>query len=242
MDQKMKDKWFEFFKNYRNIRINSEDDLLFQVGKTVSSKAIDDNQFNIIIEEIIKELQITSEDNILDLCCGNGLLTKYIAKKAGFIFGIDFSDTMLINANKYNAGDNIEYLFHDVKKINELTKVIKSKRINKVIIYDALAYFRKQELIDILESLNKSLVCKHSILLGSVLFKEKKWNFYNTFNRKLNYLINHRIFGKNKGLGKWWQYNELQSIVNQFNYKMKIISQDPKIHTSHYRVDVLLEN
>lgn len=238
----MKDKWFEFYKNYRNIRINSEDDLLFQVGKTVSSKAIDDNQFNIIIEEIIKELQITPEDNILDLCCGNGLLTKYIAKKAGFIFGIDFSDTMLINANKYNAGDNIEYLFHDVKKINELTKVIKSKRINKVIIYDALAYFRKQELIDILESLNKSLVCKHSILLGSVLFKEKKWNFYNTFNRKLNYLINHRILGKNKGLGKWWQYNELQSIVNQFNYKMKIISQDPKIHTAHYRVDVLLEN
>lgn len=238
----MKDKWFEFYKNYRNIRINSEDDLLFQVGKTVSSKAIDDNQFNIIIEEIIKELQITPEDNILDLCCGNGLLTKYIAKKAGFIFGIDFSDTMLINANKYNAGDNIEYLFHDVKKINELTKVIKSKRINKVIIYDALAYFRKQELIDILESLNKSLVCKHSILLGSVLFKEKKWNFYNTFNRKLNYLINHRILGKNKGLGKWWQYNELQSIVNQFNYKMKIISQDPKIYTAHYRVDVLLEN
>lgn len=238
----MKDKWFEFYKIYRNIRINSEDDLLFQVGKTVSSKAIDDNQFNIIIEEIIKELQITPEDNILDLCCGNGLLTKYIAKKAGFIFGIDFSDTMLINANKYNAGDNIEYLFHDVKKINELTKVIKSKRINKVIIYDALAYFRKQELIDILESLNKSLVCKHSILLGSVLFKEKKWNFYNTFNRKLNYLINHRILGKNKGLGKWWQYNELQSIVNQFNYKMKIISQDPKIHTAHYRVDVLLEN
>lgn len=238
----MKDKWFEFYKNYRNIRINSENDLLFQVGKTVSSKAIDGNQFNIIIEEIIKELQITSEDNILDLCCGNGLLTKYIAKNAGFILGVDFSDTMLINANKYNAGDNIEYLLHDVKKINALTKIIKSKRINKVIIYDALACFGKQELIDILESLNQSLVCNHSILLGSVLFKEKRWNFYNTFNRKLNYLINHRILGKNKGLGKWWQYNELQSIVSRFNYKMKIISQNPKIHTAHYRVDVLLEN
>lgn len=236
----MKINWLKYWDNHRNIKINNEKDLLYQVGKTVSSKPIDSNQFDIIVKDIIKELQITTEDNIIDLCCGNGLLTKYIAKNAGFVFGIDFSAKMIKNANYYNAGDNIEYLLHDVKKINELINIIKSKRINKVIFYDALAYFSLQEFSDIIESLNKSLVCNHSILIGNVLFQEKKWKFYNTFKRKLNYSINY-IIGNNKGLGKWWQYNELQSIVNRFNYKLKIIYQNSKLYSAHYRIDILYE-
>lgn len=238
----MKINWLEYWDNYRNIKINNENDLLFQVGKTVSSKAIDGIQFNIIVKDIIRELQITAEDNVIDLCCGNGLLTKYIATNAGFVLGIDFSAKMIKNANHYNTGDNIEYLHHDVIKINELTNSIKSKQINKVIFYDALAYFSLQEFSDILESLNHMLTPNHSILLGSVLFKEKKWEFYNSFNRKLNYFIKHKILGKTTELGKWWQYKELQSIVNKFNYKMKIINQDSKLYSAHYRIDILLKN
>lgn len=238
----MKINWLKYWDNHGNIKINNEQDLLYQVGKTVSSEPIDDNQVNIIVNNIIRELQITAEDNVIDLCCGNGLLTKYIATNAGFVLGIDFSAKMIKNANYYNTGDNIEYLQHDVKKINELTNIIKSKQINKVIISDALAYFSAQEFSAILESLNQMLVSNHSILLGNVLFHEKRWKFYNSFKRKLNYFIKHKILGKTTVLGKWWQYNELKCIFNRFNYKMKIINQDSKLYSAHYRIDILLKN
>ncbi len=238
----MKINWLEYWDNHGNIKINNEQDLLYQVGKTVSSEPIDDNQFNIIVKNIIRDLQITAKDNVIDLCCGNGLLTKSIATNAGFVLGIDFSAKMINNANYYNTGNNIEYLQHDVKKINELTNIIKSKHINKVIIYDALAYFSAQEFSAILESLNQMLVSNHSILLGNVLFHKKRWKFYNSFKRKLNYFIKHKFLGKTTVLGKWWQYNELHSIVNRFNYKMKIIDQDSKLYSAHYRIDILLKN
>lgn len=238
----MKNNWLKYWDNHRNIKINNEKDLLYQVGKTVSSKPIDKYQFDIIVKDLLKELKITAEDNVIDLCCGNGLLTKYIAINAGFVLGIDFSAKMIKNANYYNAGDNIEYVHHDVIKINELTNNIKSKQINKVIIYDAIAYFSSQEFSNILESLNQSLVSNHSILLGNVLLQENKWKFYNTFKRKLNYLINNKILGDSKGLGKWWELNDLQNIINRFNYKMKLIHQDSNLYSAHYRVDILLEN
>ncbi len=237
----MKNKWFDFWQNYRNVKIISEDDLLFQVGKTVSSKPIDNNQVDIIIEGIIKELQINSEDNILDLCCGNGFLTVRIAKNAGFVLGVDFSNAMLINAIKYNAVSNVEYLNHDVNNLKEQEIIIRKNKINKVIISDALAYFDNREFKNILKSLNQLLVLHHSIFIGNVLFKENIWKFYNTNFRKLDYWINHKILSKSKGLGTWWKFNELRIISKQFNYNMKIIIQNPQLSTAHYRIDLLLE-
>lgn len=237
----MKNNKLKYWQNYRNISINCEDDLLFQVGKTVSSNAINDSQIDIIVEGIVKELQISYEDNILDLCCGNGFLTARIAKNAGFVLGVDFADSMLTNANKFNAMNNIEYLCHDVNNINEQNNIIRKNKINKVIISDALANFNIREFKNILKSLNQSLVLHHSIFLGNVLFKKFIWKFYNTNFRKLNYLINHKMLNKSKGLGTWWQINELLNIAKQFNYNIKIIFQNPQLSTAHYRIDLLLE-
>ena len=57
MGQKIKNTWYKFWQIYRNISINSEDDLLYQVGKTISSKVIDENQYNILVKGLIKKLQ-----------------------------------------------------------------------------------------------------------------------------------------------------------------------------------------
>ncbi len=190
---------------------------------------------------MIKELQITPEDNILDLCCGNGILTARIAKYSGFVLGIDFSDAMITNANKYKKMNNIEYLCHDVNKISEQINMIRKNKINKVIMSEALGYFDNRDFKNILKSLNKSLTQNHSIFIGNVLFKGNKWEFYNTNRRKLDYFINNRILGRSKAIGKWWQFSELQNIAKQFSYNLKIIAQNPILNTAHYKVDVLLE-
>lgn len=238
----MKRNWLNFWQNYRNIKIIDNQDLLFQAGKTVSSKPIEERQFIIIIRSIISSLNVGSNDRVLDLCCGNGILTYEIAKRCSFVFAIDFSETMINNTRKFKTSKNIEYLQYDIKKISEIKNIIFKKNINKVVMYDALAYFNKQELLYILSTLKNILNEKHSIFIGSILLSEKKYNFYNNFKRKLNYIVNHRLLHKDKGLGKWWSIRELRSIADQLDYKFKIIHQNPKLYTAHYRVDVLLKN
>ena len=57
MGQKFKNTWYKFWQTYRNISISSEDDLLYHVGKTNSTKVIDENQNNILVKGLIKKLQ-----------------------------------------------------------------------------------------------------------------------------------------------------------------------------------------
>ena len=241
MVTKMRNNWFQFWQNYRNIDIKSDDDLLYQVAKTVSSKAIDENQVNIIVERITEELNVSSNDNILDLCCGNGILTFRIAKNVKFVIGMDYSNTLLKNANKCKAMENIIYVNQNVIEIDEQKILIQKYNINKVIVSDALAYFSRREFMNILEALNQSLLSKHLIFLGNVLIKNRRWKFYNTVFRKFDYLINYKLLGNSKGIGKWWHIKELEFIAKHFNYKIKFIEQNPKLSTAHYRMDVVFE-
>ena len=71
--------------------------------------------------------------------------------------------------------------------------------------------------------------------------KGKKWNFYNTRKRKLDYLLVHKLLGKNKGLGKWWSKKEIINICNDLAVKSTFFEQTPKFYTSHYRMDVVID-
>ena len=51
-------------------------------------------------ERIVNLLNLQPEDRILDVCCGNGLLTSYIANKGYSITGVDLSEKLIENAKK----------------------------------------------------------------------------------------------------------------------------------------------
>jgi ubiquinone/menaquinone biosynthesis C-methylase UbiE len=138
--------WHHFWQNYRLVDITGDERLLFQVGKTVHGEVIDKLHFRILIEEIIDVLEINENDNILDLCCGNGVLTFELSRYAKYVLGIDFSKPFIENALKYKKNKNIDYLLSDVKELRKSLNNLKEKRFNKILLYDALAYFDEKEL------------------------------------------------------------------------------------------------
>lgn len=228
--------WKNFWGKYRLTEIKNDKDLLYQVGKTVNKEVIDNELFNKIINSIDRHLELNKNDNLLDLCCGNGVLTYEISKNIKSSIGVDFSRPYIINAKKFKQAQNIKYLNFDIKKIHDLNF---NQKFSKVIIYDALAYFNYKDLDRLFKSLKKITTPDVKILIGSVLSYEKKWNFFNTGKRKFYHFIN-KILGQSKGLGKWWKRKELKKIAEKNNLKICFMNQDDKIHTSHYRIDILL--
>lgn len=62
-------------------------------------------------EEIINDLQLTTESIVVDIGCGTCAITHYIAKKVKKIYAIDISKPMLDYVKeKYNTIKNIEYI------------------------------------------------------------------------------------------------------------------------------------
>lgn len=73
-----------------------------------------------MIDRVIETLDLTINDSVLDLFCGLGNFTLPMAKKAGFVVGIE-GDQPLVNHAKENAKhngiDNVEFYAADLSKV-----------------------------------------------------------------------------------------------------------------------------
>ena len=70
---------------------------------------------------LLNEMRISSNDTVLDIGCGEGTITRKIAKKAKSVTGIDKSELMLEELNKKTNENNIDNIKTIQKDINDLT-------------------------------------------------------------------------------------------------------------------------
>src|SRR5262249_42651214 len=109
-----------------------------------------------------------------------------------------------------------------------------------ICIYEALQYFRAEDLELILRLARKVLSHDGLVLLGSIPDAEKLWSFYNTPERKAEYL--RRIAEGTEGIGTWWNKQQLREIVEKEGFSVEILAQKRTLHTAHYRFDVRIRS
>ena len=228
--------WKSFWQSYRMIDIRSDDDLLFQVALTVNGKAISKEIFDTIIQSIKKGLDLNSSDILLDLCCGNGIITYELSKLVSKVIGIDFSVPYIENARKFKSSDNITYILHDVTELGSL----ELPKATKILLYGSLAYLNADQVDKIFQALNKIGNKWVIIYFGSILDKSNIWNFFNTTKRKIVYLLFYRMLGRDPGVGKWWSKSEISSLAMKHGFECNFIPQNLILHTAHYRFDVII--
>lgn len=221
-------------KYYDTIGKKYDGYLLKQVGKTVNGKEIPENQIEAIIENISDVLQLNLNDIIIDLCCGNGLLTRRLAPIVNKVVGVDFTHSLIKTAKKYNRHYNIDYLYSDVLCLD--TKYLSGSR--KIVMYEALQHFSSDQMVKLLEKLCM-LDSGSFIFLGSIPDKEKLQFYYDTEEKYLFY-----IERENAGMphmGKWWYKYEIEEIASLCGFKALLLPQPLKLYTAYYRFDCLLE-
>lgn len=220
--------------HYDSISKRFDDSLLKQVGKTISGQEVSEIQVKLIVSNIANALQLDEEDTVVDLCCGNGILTRQLAPFVKTIVGVDFSSGLIEMANKYNSFHNIEYLFNDVLDLDPEYFL----GISKVVMYEALQHFSTDQLCSLLEKLSK-LERGALVFLGSIPNKEKLNAFYDTKEKYAFYM--QRESENKPHMGRWWLKEELRRLASTRGFNATFLSQEPKLYTAYYRFDVLLE-
>jgi 2-polyprenyl-3-methyl-5-hydroxy-6-metoxy-1,4-benzoquinol methylase len=127
------------WKKYWSSRPKTVDktDYLKQVEKTVKGQPISDLQLQIIGSQICNHLHLEKDDIVLDLFCGNGLITKELAKQCKEIVGVDFSEPLLEVANRDHRPTNVLYQNMNILELNKMPPIA-SGPLNKVLMYEAL--------------------------------------------------------------------------------------------------------
>jgi Methyltransferase domain len=232
--------WDKFLLNrYGKEEVQSEDDLYFQVARTVNRKPVAKVVFDAIIAGITEDLDLTQNDILVDFCCGNGLFTYELKDKVKQIIGIDFSQNIIDTANKFRPAGNITYCLGGVV---EYMKSFAAKwpgiEPNKYLMNDSLAYFPATGLEEMLKAI-VAVSRSFRFLIRGVPNDELKWNYYNTPERK-EFYANLLAKGDltNDGLGTWWQQADIKSVCGKLN--LQCVVRNQQLPVSDYRMDVMI--
>ena len=212
---------------------------------------------------IIDLLELGPSDEVLDLCCGNGLITVRVARAVRHVTGVDYSRLLLEQARTISMADNITYLEGNAVA---LKAVLGDKKFNKAYISAAFQHFDGQRGREVLSGLRRVITpnakvaisdvpdraCKtvHLIrALGRVLLPErgvaKDVRRFPTMRSRLAYLGRNaaRAVGMRTGdseIGCWWSRTALQAAAFDCGFACAILDQLPQNPHHTYRFDAVL--
>jgi len=212
-------------------------EFLKQVGYTVQGRPITDDQFHHIVRQVRQRLGLESTDRVLDLCCGNGLVTHLLALHCQEILGIDFSQSLLNVARRNHCPDNVLYRHLNVLNLDQLRRN-HANMFNKVNMVAGLQYIKRKDFQSLLENLLQLTTEKRVILLAHVPDRSRKWIFYNTPKRVLAYY--YRSLTHQETIGTWWDREEISRIGERLGMQCEFHDIHPSLHLSQYRFDVTL--
>lgn len=78
-----------------------------QVGRVVSGKVLDDVWMTRIAARIVVQLDLQKDESLLDVCCGNGALSRALLPYCKQIVGVDFSENLIKQAQNFEDDNSI---------------------------------------------------------------------------------------------------------------------------------------
>lgn len=206
-----------------------------QVGKTVGGRPVPDEQVARIVALVTTTLELGPGDRVLDVCCGNGLITRQVAGGVASVLGVDYSPFLVEVARSEQAAPNVEYLLDDARR---MAAVPADPRFDAIYLYEGLQHFTPREVRGLLAEMRRRLTPGGRVLLGSIPDLARRWRFYDTWRRRAAWCA--RTVRGREAIGTWWDRRRLAALAESAGFDASCRDQPPELYTAHYRFDVLL--
>ena len=222
------DYWVEFWRDhgFRTAGENPQS----QVLRTLDKKPIDDEKWEFTLAHIEGAVNPGPDDEILDLCCGNGLLARKFSETAKSVTAVDVSDRLV---KAIGEVENITPIVSDVRALQ-----FKANIFHKVVLYAGLQYFSYQDVIDIFERVSFWLRNGGVFYIGDIPDQEQIWTFYDDQDRETAYFDSVKC-GK-PIIGTWFDKKFLEKLSAHVGFsESEILPQPKQLIYSSYRYDMI---
>jgi cyclopropane fatty-acyl-phospholipid synthase-like methyltransferase len=226
----MADYWQEFWNKHS--KDNKSNDPQRQVLRTHNGEVISEDLFLRIVADIECNLKIEHYDELLDLCCGNGVITRILKDSCKQIIAVDFAHDLLENLSDE---DNIESINCDIKLCT-----FAENSFDKILLYAGLQYFSDKETIYLFEKIHKWLRLGGVAFIGDIPDRKRIWHFFNNELRVNDYF--NSVKEQTPIIGNWFDAIWLEELGKWVGFKNALIKAQPEaLPYSHFRFDLKLE-
>lgn len=225
--------WVNFWVEYGK-QAQSKDPQT-QVLRTINKLPIEKEKWEFCLEYIEGQLEVNASDDILDLCCGNGLISQRLSPKCNSVVAVDVSEDLLhgIDVKKY---PNIKPICSDIRKLD-----FKEGAFSKIIIYAAIQYLSLKETVLLFENVKKWLRPGGIFFIGDIPDHSKRWTFFNSKEREAVYF--NTVKEEADIVGTWFDSEWLKKLADYSGFKQaELIEQHPDMIYYFFRFDMKITN
>jgi len=220
-----------FYKEYP--KTCAPDDFWGQVKRTINGKPLAQEQIDMITQAIESGLNLQKSDVLLDLCCGNGALTRLLENACRNIVGVDFSEYLVQIAEKNFANEKQKYLLADVVEFCQ--NPTDATEYTKVLCYGSFAYLTTEQARTTLLGINQNLLNVNQIFIGNCPDKDLAEDFY-----KDELVSKDLLNDYDSAIGIWRSKAEFERLADDTGWDISFRKMPEQYIPSYYRYDVQL--
>jgi len=203
-----------------------------QVRRTVAGRPVPNSQIALIREQIAGRLELSEDDVLLDLACGNGALSSGLPFKR--LVGVDHSPYLIEIALEH---------FHDPSRtsfiLDEAGHYCSTARdaamFTKAMCYGSFSFFSRKEAVGVIGCLHDRFRDVERAFIGNIPDRSKALLCYSSRGTEPDDLDNHET-----QFGIWWDRDELVEVAESLGWHAQVFVMPPSFYAAAYRFDLLL--
>lgn len=206
---------------------------LRQVDRTLHGKEEDPYQTGLTVDAVVKGLGLADGDRLLDIGCGNGLITDIVAAGVSDVIGIDFSERLIEYARTHRSSNNVTYYVGDASKLDASWY----RTINKACMLGGLQYLGRDEFAEMLLVLATAPRLERIFI--SAIPDASKIHCYYDNDQKMAYHLARQAMGR-PHMGNWWNQDDIRTLAREVGFIAELAPQDERFISAYYRFDCVL--
>lgn len=204
-----------------------------QIKRTVNGEPVPDEQISMIVSTIREALQLSPEDQLLDLACGNGALSQYFFDCCDSFLGVDISEVLIDVAKRYFEQPKRQFVLEDVGKY--ILSESCPQRFTKVLCYGSFSYFPEDTARMVLARLNRDFINVERVFIGNLPDLDLHGRFYTDGKDH-----DHELKKADSLIGIWRSASEFEALADSCGWRSSIQRMPSGFYAGHYRYDILL--
>jgi SAM-dependent methyltransferase len=226
------ERWLDFWRTRGRSTLG--DDLQTQVLRTSNKQPIAQPLWEKTLAYVDRLFPVGSTDDVLDLCCGNGLFSAHFAGMSRTVTAVDVSPDLLGGLARLSLS-NVITLCSDAREAQ-----FAEGAFSRIWLYAGIQYLSESEVVLLFRKMLHWLRTGGLLFIGDIPDRARMWSFYNTPERRSQYFDN--CIDDRDVVGTWFDSLWLKQLAEATGFREAEVIQQPSEQIyAHFRFDMRAE-